>query len=703
MYELALIETHINYDWTYLSNLFINCKPFEETVKKFESDRRIFKSKSLHLFCNDTWTLQKGRLPDLRFQDVNFRTKIQDRVNTFIAGNDFLGLLIGPTGCGKSHEMLRLAKTKFTIFIDAQLYPASNEPSDLSLSSLKLSFDSITTTWVHRNEDLAKLRTIAYAFILSRMLFLKYLREKYHTLTPTQFLIHQLFNSNAIDDCFQKLKHLPIEQLKAIKNSNVTDQCNVFVDESHVLLEHLGNTLISTMEGNHIQQNNDVNQNAKRGTLSVLLFAIKYGQFSKKVIFAGTSSKLRNIDNFGTFETKPVAPVVLNHFNAWDSCMALDYVMSFIDIPRSLLENILIDNYRPRILENFVYDLFTLGMNDNDSPTTKEKRTEKNLNMTDVNDILEESYNAVIYRFTRLSVESMAETIRRSSQIEILLKLLFSSMMTNKNEPMYLQLTKMQQEFFTDTVGSIYLINNFGKYSFYEGYLIDAFLNIFKHDLQQFNLSSSLDLLKTIICREGKKSTAKGVAFEAVVLADIIKLKGKSLAAVLKAFDVITNYNLKNLKLPTTEKKLNDKTIISDRPFNVLIRPSNQFRPDILSFLSEEVCLSFGIKIYTSRISAEVHNDNLDSTNPNLFFSKSGQPTNTENQKSWKKSLKKSPLKFTARFLIELPELVQTVSTEPFNEKSNGIETVIIVITKHNMHQIFSEEVTKLVDFITSP
>ncbi|KAI8896033.1 hypothetical protein BC833DRAFT_528752, partial [Globomyces pollinis-pini] len=170
----------IDYKWSYFSNLFSKVSTFTETSKVVVSDREVkFTSKSLVLFKNDRWSLETGRLPDLRFQSVNIKTEIQRWVADFMDGNQFLGLLIGPTGCGKTHEMLNRAKSQFTVFIDAQSYPASNQPNDVSVSSLKQTFEAITNTWKKRNQDLAKLRCIAYAFVLSRMLFLKYLKETY--------------------------------------------------------------------------------------------------------------------------------------------------------------------------------------------------------------------------------------------------------------------------------------------------------------------------------------------------------------------------------------------------------------------------------------------------------------------------------------------------------------------------------------------
>jgi hypothetical protein len=653
------------------------------------------------LFQNNQWSLEMGRLPDLRFQNVNIDTKIHKSVTDFMNSTGFLGLLIGPTGCGKSHEMIRRAKMEFTIFIDAKWHKSS-EPNDLSLAFLKQSFESITKTWGQKNQDLPQLQNIAYAFLLSRMLFLKYLKEKYPNITPTQFLIHQMFNSSAINNCFLSLAELSPNQLFKINKNFIKSRCLICVDEAHVLIEHLGDKIISSMIGNHIQQNGDVNENAKRGTLSVLLHAAQAGEFAKKILFAGTSSKLRNTDNFGTFETKPVAPRLLNQFAAWDQEMALNYVSSYVDISKENLKNVLTDNYRPRILENFVYDLFCIGMNDDDSPMeTRDLRIEKRIDLLNITEILQESYKAVIHRFTRVSIDLNAETIRRNCQTEILIKLLLSSMMTRNGRPINCQLNENQRNFFIDTIGSVYLVGSNGGYSFFEGYVIDSFLHLFEDKIREYKLLSSLNLLRSIIGQEGKKTAAKGTAFEAVVLADIMNRASPDISQLLSSFGISAHHDLNNLRLPQVERKMDDEYIISERPQNVFMRPSNQFRPDILAFLAEDVCISFGIKIYTSRISLEVHNDNLESTDPYLFFSKSGQSTNKEKRSLWEKSIKDNPIKFSVRFLLELPEPANTVSIENVHHVCDDQETVIIIITRSNMREMLSKDVCSLIEFVT--
>jgi hypothetical protein len=688
----------------FLSNVFGTISTIQESTVVVKSDRRVkFESKPLVLFQNNGSKLGQGGLPDLRFQDLNMKTQIQETVNDFVASSEFLGLLIGPTGCGKSHELLTRAKSQFTVFIDGQAYPASNELHDLSVSHLKETFESITKTWTKRNEDLTQLRVVGYAFVLSRMLFLKYLKEKYPELTPKQFLMHQLLNSRAIEQCFSRLSSWSFHNLITLRDKLIDYQCLFCVDEAHVLVAHLGDIIISTMEGNHVQQNGDVNENAKRGTLSILLHAIKHGQFSNKVLFAGTSSKLRNVDNFGTFETKPVGPLILNDFKAWNSTMALNFVTSYVEIEPDILKKVLIDNYRPRILENFVYDLFSFTVNDKDSPKTKRARVERFPQLTEIQDIIEESYTAVIHRFTRLTIEPLAKTIKDYNQVEIMLKLLLSSMMTSNGRSIYYDLNKDQTAFFIDTIGSIYLVTSTTGYTFYEGYVIDSFLKLFEEELWKSRLSASLDLLKSIIGLEGKKTSAKGTAFEAVIVADIIQQKGPLLSQVLSSFGIVASHELNGVCFPIEEWKLEDEDIIAKRPLNAFLRPSNQFRPDILTFLSKEVCVSFGIKIYTSKIPPAVHEDNLASTDPYLFFSKAGSSTNVEKRKQWIKSIKESPLKFSARFLFEFPEPAASVSVEHAHKHENGTESVILVITKSNMRKLLSEDVATLVEFITEP
>jgi intergrase/recombinase len=105
--------------------------------------------------------------------------------------------------------------------------------------------------------------------------------------------------------------------------------------------------------------------------------------------------------------------------------------------------------------------------------------------------------------------------------------------------------------------------------------------------------------------------------------------------------------------------------------------------------------------MYTSKISLQVHDDNYESTDPNLFFLKSGECTNQEKRLLWEKSIKNNPISFSARFLIELPEPVDKV-IENDRQADNGREAVVILITMSNMRKLLSENVSLLVEWVTS-
>jgi hypothetical protein len=690
-----------DYSWEIISEYFhiSNFKEIFETSIKIETDRNItFKTHPLRQFSTENLTLMKGSLPDLRFQDIHIATAIGQEVDAFMDRSSFLGLLIGPTGCGKSYEMISRAKKEFTVFIDAQDYSASSDFADNSLKTLKQRFKIKAGCWKEKNENMAELQTLAYAFVLSRMFFLRFLKSKYPGLTPTQFLLHQMLNSMSIQNCFIKLAELSMTTLTLIRNSLVFDPCLFCVDEAHVLISHLGETIITSAEGEHIQNNGDVNNSAKRGTLSVILHAIREGQFAKKVLFAGTSSKLRNIENFGTFETKPVNATILNGFKAWDRKMAMEYVNSLVNIDGKFLEIVLTDYYRPRVLENFVYDLFQIAMNDTESPQTLRKRMKKFETLEDINDILIESYRAIIHRFTRVTIAPLCSEIKKSGHTKTLLKLLFASMMTCRSGPITGYLEDHEVVFFTDTIGSVYLIPKGNRYSFYEGYVIESFLAEFENALQELNLQASLKILRSIIAQEGKKTTAKGTPFEAVVLADLRQKNAPFIADVLGNFGVSVSECVGRLQLPTKVSDFDDDAIISARATNCFFRPSNHFRPDILAFLSKDVSLSFGIKLYTSEVDFKTHNDNFKSTDPKLFFLKEDRPTNTKNRSKWEESLKRQPIKLAVRILIELPETVKTVDTKIIQNSEN----VVIVVTTQNMEKILSEDVCRLIRFITN-
>ena len=196
-----------NFDWQTLSSIFNSeFKPFEKTYVTVASDRLVkFSSTTLDLYQSGLLKLEDGNLPRLRFQNFNIETPIQKSVEAFMVRTEILGVLIGPTGCGKTHELLNCAKKDFAIFIDAQ--SSTSVKNDISLMNLMDDFYDITNEWGYNtNQDLSSLRRIAFAYVLSRMLFLKFLKEKYPSLSPTEFLIHQMFNSRVINHCYLKLK-----------------------------------------------------------------------------------------------------------------------------------------------------------------------------------------------------------------------------------------------------------------------------------------------------------------------------------------------------------------------------------------------------------------------------------------------------------------------------------------------------------------
>jgi hypothetical protein len=529
-----------------ISRLFSNVGDYQETIQTYQSDRSFnFTSRELRGFSRNGIMLIQGRLPFLKFQSVHVTTKVQQSIEKFLTGTKFLALLLGPTGCGKTHYLLRLAQSEFTIWIDAQEFIGEGGVFDESLLALKIAFDQIAGNWKTPNENLFLLREVALAFMVSRMLFLKHLKRIIPGLTPTQFLMHQIFDSKSINTCFNILVTLGMQDLLEIVEKLVDFKCNICVDEAHVLVDHYGSKIITETDGCHVQANSSVNDEAKRGTLSVILWAIRTAKISKKVIFAGTSEKLRNIENFGTFETKATGPLTINGFEAWNSATAVLYVSSLINVSGELLQMILVDYYRPRVLENFVYDLFSIASNDQDSPTTiMLPRILNEPNLLSLEDILLESYNAVIHRFVRVTVVPRADLIRKYDNEEMLVRLLLSSIITTESQQLCCPLSPKQLHFFEETIGSIFLVAGTtaatGTLGFFllEGYVIDSFIDVFSDEILKYQLKAPLDLLRSIIQQEGAKTSAKGAPFEAVVQAELLKLGGKSLGYFIDLFGI---------------------------------------------------------------------------------------------------------------------------------------------------------------------
>ena len=71
----------VDYNWDYLYTLFRGVVGFEESTVVIESAREIkFRSLSLLFYYSKYFRLKKGRLPDLKFQNVNIEKKSHAKV-----------------------------------------------------------------------------------------------------------------------------------------------------------------------------------------------------------------------------------------------------------------------------------------------------------------------------------------------------------------------------------------------------------------------------------------------------------------------------------------------------------------------------------------------------------------------------------------------------------------------------------------------
>jgi len=95
------------------------------------------------------------------------------------------------------------------------------------------------------------------------------------------------------------------------------------------------------------------------------------------------------------------APAMINSFVPWSADVAKNYVSRIINLSTALLETILVDEYRPRILENLVQDLLNLGVNYIDAADLRNQRLLQESRIDDLELILKSSYNAVIQRFNK--------------------------------------------------------------------------------------------------------------------------------------------------------------------------------------------------------------------------------------------------------------------------------------------------------------
>jgi hypothetical protein len=266
----------------------------------------------------------------------------------------------------------------------------------------------------------------------------------------------------------------------------------------------------------------------------------------------------------------------------------------------------------------------------------RQKRNRSRTDDFDLETVLRESYVSTLNRFIGGCIVPMSQKIRNASQTETLLRLLLTSLFSCSGKSVECWSSASEIDLFQETVGFAF------GYSFSEGFVIDFLLREFENEIANFELTLSLNHVKGIIASESGKTFAKGAPFEAVVLADLINLNGRPLSDIISSFG-ITLTGMDNLTLPTTIENFTDEYIISERPTNVFIRPSKQFGPEILVFLSKTICLSFGLHLNSSPKSME-------STDPNHFFLKNGQPTNIKKQKKWQESISLEPLTHSILF-----------------------------------------------------
>ncbi|KAJ3336682.1 hypothetical protein HDU83_009279 [Entophlyctis luteolus] len=445
---------------------------------------------------------------DLRLQSLNFATQAQQKVFGFLAmTSESLATLIGPTGCGKTHTLITVAREYPTIFLDAGTAPSTSK-SDKSVDAFKDKLHSFTRNWTEPNQDLDECRRISLAFVIARLILVIKLYQQHLDLSTFELLLYQMHNSHYVAAVFDAIVAFPEQALAGLiyrMQQFLPTRLVWCIDEAHTLREHCASKIISGLPGNHMQQNGDINEASKRGVLSLLIYTIKRYTEDAKMIISGTSLKLRNVDNFGTWESKPVAPYLVNNFDPWDKNRSISYITSLMELDVKELDPFICDYYRPRLLENLVYDFLWMAVNDRDSPVTLRKRQAKLPTMTTISDVLSESYRAVIHRFTRVVIANVAQGIKQNGYfIRATLQLILGSMLSQHGDAVFVHLTHAEHEFLNDTVGAIYVIPAVLEgFTLYEGYVIDALATEFEKELAEFNLLSALSLLKSIIVNEG--------------------------------------------------------------------------------------------------------------------------------------------------------------------------------------------------------
>jgi hypothetical protein len=214
--------------------------------------------------------------------------------------------------------MFQLAREQFVIFIDAAQFTAIRR-GDISVEHFRFTINQEANGWTYPNQHLEKCYSISQAFVLARVLFFYILKESFPNLSPLQFLAYQLTRAKYIADIFTDLLSSDLNQVYLDVKNRGNNEFLWCVDEAHVLRELLDTKIISETPGRHMEANGDIYETSKRGALSVLLKAIRLYFNMPKIIIAGTSKKLRYIDNFGTHLSKPTSPFIINTFKPWDS------------------------------------------------------------------------------------------------------------------------------------------------------------------------------------------------------------------------------------------------------------------------------------------------------------------------------------------------------------------------------------------------
>jgi hypothetical protein len=187
------------YDWNIVCGIFSKLSPVTVEKVSFTSQTRSnLSTKQLDLFHVDKVPLIFKRIADLQYQDINIDSPIEKEIARFMDSGSFLGLLIGPTGCGKTHQLLQMAKKQFTIYMDAGDLSDAKFGDD-STKALSTDVASVCKSWSKANHNLDELRRLARAFVLSRLFLLKYLKEIPSELSPKDFLLHQILNAAVVD------------------------------------------------------------------------------------------------------------------------------------------------------------------------------------------------------------------------------------------------------------------------------------------------------------------------------------------------------------------------------------------------------------------------------------------------------------------------------------------------------------------------